>query len=118
MIDGVVKDAVYSNMPVPNARVTLYLRGIRIGETFTTGDGRFEFRTLNTRPECGQYRIIVDFYQDNPCTGPSSDTRPTCLGQAWPTGRPAEDESRNGGYWPYESDVFNVTNFAQVGLRN
>lgn len=116
-IDGTVKDAVYSNMPVPNARVTLYLRGSRVAETFTNGDGRFEFRTINTRPECGQYRIIVDFYQDNPCTGPDGDTRPTCSGQHWPT-RPADDESRNGGYWPYESDVFNVTNFASVGLHN
>ena len=116
-IRGNVRDAVYSNQPVPNARVSLYLRGIRLTETFTNGDGRFTLSGLNTRVECSQYRIVVDSYTDNPCTGPASPTRPSCAAQAWPA-RPAENEGTNGGYWPFESDVFTITNFLSNGIHD
>jgi hypothetical protein len=111
-------DALFFNQPVPNARVTLYNRGIRVsgGETFTGPDGRFRFSTLDNNAACVNYRIVVDFYQDNPCTG----TRPsgaTCDGAPVTVVRNV-DESVYGGYWPYESRTFSVSNFRTEGIRN
>jgi len=111
-ISGQVFDAVYSNQPVPGARVTLYLRGIRITDTLTAADGKYSFKILNTRPECSYYRIIIDFNKDNPCTG-NPDSGPghlNCNGETWPQGL-VVDEGQYGGYWPYESDIFGASNF-------
>jgi hypothetical protein len=117
-IQGQVMDAVYSTQPVPNARVSLYNRGNKVGEDFTDPSGFFSFNTLNQVSECTNYRIIVDFYQDNPCT---NNTRPagiTCNGQDWPDSFPDEDEGARGGYWPYESDTFGVNTFYTQGIGN
>jgi cysteine-rich repeat protein len=116
-ISAQVFDAIYSNQPVPNARVTLYSRGIRIAETYTSSTGEFEFNNINRVPACSQYRIVVDFYRDNPCTGEPSD-RPYCNGQTWPAGLRAPDEGRNGGYWPYESQSFGYSNFLSRGIND
>ncbi len=115
-ISGQIFDAVYANQPIPNARVTLYLQGTRLGETFADGDGKFSFNTLNVRPECGFYRIIVDYYKDNICTGPKG--RGICNGQKWPQGLAGVDEAQNGGYWSFESQTFNLSNFWSQGLKN
>lgn len=116
-ISGRVFDAVYSTQPVPNARVTLYYQGVRITETFANDDGNFTFNGINRRLECGGYRLIVDSYRDNPCTPLTAGaTTPTCGGST-PIGV-GENEGRYGGYWPYESRVFNASNFASQGVSN
>lgn len=118
VIEGQVFDAVYFNQPVPNARVTLYNRGVRVGDpTFTDGDGRFRFAQLDAHSACVNYRIIVDFYQDNPCTGVRPPGAPTCNG-APSTIVTDVDESVYGGYWPFESRSFGVSTFRSAGLRN
>lgn len=135
-ITGKVMDAVNYLFPVPAARVTLFSRGVRVSETYTNGDGDFSFDNIVTNPNCGSYRIVVDSYIDNPCTGDDSD-RPSCrdtglLGSIWvygreltggspvpwPSTRPAPDEGANGGYWPYESGTFSYETYETEGLRN
>ncbi|MCR4256741.1 MAG: hypothetical protein NUW08_03485, partial [Candidatus Uhrbacteria bacterium] len=119
VISAQVFDAVYFDQPVPNARVTLYNRGVRVGDpTFTDGDGRFSFTTLNAVNECTNYRIIVDFYQDNPCTGARTGSPPPTCNGATPTIVPFSDEGVYGGYWPYESRTFGVSTFRMQGIRN
>jgi hypothetical protein len=115
---------VYSFLPVPNARVTLYSRGIRVSETYTGLTGYFRFSNLNRNPVCGQYRIIVDYYQDNVCTGEGNrsgaegTTDPIfCGGTRWNL-PDNPNESINGGYWPFESNSFSQTNFRSVGIEN
>ncbi len=117
-ITAQVFDAFYGNQPTPNARVTLYNRGIRVSETFTDPDGVFTFTGINQRSECGFYRIIVDMPRDNACTGPAGATRPSCDGVPWPADYPNVDESLNGGYWAFESEQFTVATFASQGLRD
>ena len=117
-ISAQIFDAVYSTQPVPNARVTLYNRGIRVSEVTTGEDGRFTFSNVNAVSECTAYHIVVDSYTDNPCTGPRVAGSPACAGQSWPGSFPVVDEGTNGGYWPFESDNFGVTNFYSKGLNN
>lgn len=121
-ISGQIFDAIYYDQPVPNARVSLYNRGVRVagGETFADSDGRFTFNNLDNNAACINYRIIIDFYLDNPCTGerPSSGAV-SCNGAVWPRyHEDAVDESRYGGYWPYESKTFSVSNFRTNGIEN
>jgi len=114
-ISGQVRDAIYSNQPVPNARVTLFSRGVRVGEVNTNGNGEFTFNTINQNAACTNYRIIIDSYTDNPCTGTTSG-RPGCNGQDWPSDLTPPDESVNGGYWSFESKSFAYSNFREAGL--
>ncbi len=115
-VQGQVFDAVYSFVPVPNARVTLYAQGVRVTETFTDEDGRFRVTGLHPRTECGGYRIVVDSYRDNPCTALSpTAARPACGGS--PRVGNGVNEATNGGYWPFESRLFSATNFA-TAVRN
>ncbi|MCE9586622.1 IPT/TIG domain-containing protein [Candidatus Uhrbacteria bacterium] len=118
VISAQVLDAIYSNQPVPNARVTLYSRGIRVGETYTASDGTFTFSSINRVSACSQYRIVVDFYQDNPCTGNTGRPSPGCNGQVWPAGLAAPNEASNGGYWPFESQTFGYNNFLSRGIND
>ena len=113
-----VFDAIYSNQPVPNARVTLYSRGVRIAETNTNSAGEFEFNNINRVRECSQYRIVVDYYRDNPCTGSTGRPAGECNGQVWPAGLASPDEGRNGGYWPFESQTFAYNNFLSRGIND
>jgi len=113
-ISGTVYDAIYSNQPVPHARVTLYNRGVRVKEVNTGEDGRFTIDAINSVSECTAYHIVVDYYQDNPCTGTAG--RGTCNGQIWPASLPGVDEGVHGGYWPFESANFSVSNFRTQGL--
>jgi hypothetical protein len=113
-----VFDGIYSNQPVPNARVTLYSRGVRIDETYTSASGTFQFTNINRVAACSQYRVVVDFYQDNPCTGDPDRSSDECNGQAWPSGLTAPDEGRNGGYWPFESQTFGYNNFLSRGIND
>lgn len=86
-LTGVVYDAVYSTTPVQGARVTLYDQGTRLAEQIVGVDGKFTFADLHARTECGSYRVVVDYYRDNRLTT-------------------NYDEGKNGGYWPYESQIF------------
>lgn len=124
VIEATVYDAVYSFLPVPNARVTLYSRGIRVSETYTGPTGYFRFTNLNRNPVCGQYRIIVDYYQDNVCTGEGNRSGAEgtadpvfCGGTRWNL-PDNPNEGTNGGYWPFESNSFSQTNFRSVGIEN
>ncbi len=118
VIEGQVMDALFFNQPVPNARVSLYNRGVRVpgGETFTGPDGRFRFNTLDNNATCINYRIVVDFYLDNPCTGTRA-AGATCDGAPL-TVVSDVDESVYGGYWPFESRTFSVSTFRDQGIRN
>lgn len=82
-ISGRVMDAVYTNQPVPGARVSLFSKGVKVGEVITNVNGDYVFKTLNTRPECSSYRLIVDFFGDNPCTNGSRPDGIRCGGQSW-----------------------------------
>lgn len=116
-VSGTVFDAVYSIEPVPNARVTLYYQGVRVTQTFTDSDGRFTLSGINKRSECGNYRIIVDSYVDNPCTPLTAGaTRPSC--NASPVIGIGVNEGRNGGYWPFQSRTFSASTFNSLGLEN
>lgn len=98
-ISGRVREGIYINQPVPKARVTLLYKGVKIAETFTDDLGKFTFKELNITSSCNAYRVVVDFYGDNPKTI-------------------AVDESINGGYWPYTSLPFAPLEFAQKGIEN
>ena len=117
-VSGQVFDAIYSNQPVPNARISVFQRGVRLPalETFTDADGIFTIHGLVGLDACANYRIIVDSFDDNPCTGPAGVHRGSCNGQAWPTGLSAPDESVYGGYWSFESGRFGANNFGTAGL--
>ncbi len=114
-----VLDAVNYVYPVPNARVTLYNRGIRVGEpTFTDGDGYFTFNDLDENASCVNYRVVVDLYQDNPCTGTDQQGL-SCAGVRWTADSLGiADEGVHGGYWPYTSGSFSVSNFISNGLHS
>ena len=101
-IEGHVHDGVYTNQPVPGARISLMYKGVKTDEAFADGNGYFVFKTLNNHKACDAYRIIVDYYQDNVCTNASD--RPSCNGRSW--SGDSINESINGGYWPYISDTF------------
>jgi cysteine-rich repeat protein len=98
VLTGQVMDAVYFTTSTPGARVTLKNNGNRIGEVFTDQEGRFRFEHLNNNPSCGNYQVIVESSTDNPHTPP--------------------DESKNSGYWPYESVGTNLDNFPSIGIQN
>jgi len=85
-VTGTVMDGITPTASVPNARVTLLFNGVKSAETNTKADGTFRFNKVNRHPACSSYKIIVDFYGDNPNT--------------------TFNESINGGYWPYTSETF------------
>jgi hypothetical protein len=123
-ISGQVIDALYSFLPVPNARVTLYNRGIRVTDTNTDTTGHFSLTGINSLAECTNYHIVVDFYADNPCTGstnapgaPSTSDATFCGGTRWSL-PDNPDESAYGGYWPYTSDNFSAGTFKTDGIHD
>lgn len=98
-VTGTIMDPVYATS-VPMARVTLLYNGIKVGQTYSQHDGTFVFSNiLNRHPSCGQYKIVVDEYEDNPLT-------------------PAVNEAVAGGYWSYTSKSFAVNSFNSVGIEN
>ncbi len=98
-ITGIVHDAVYSTQPVAGATVTLTQNGRRITSQPTNAEGRFTFNALNGNNACGSYRLYVEFARNNPATADY-------------------DESLNGGYWTYESNLFSVPSFLSQGIEN
>ena len=124
VIEGQVMDALHRYYPIPGARVTLYSRGIRVKDAIADKDGRYRFDRIVTNAACSNYKIVVDYYQDNKCTGSSGRPVNGCDGQSWgqlyyeengvnvPIAAP--DEGANGGYWPYESATFAHSNQTEV----
>ena len=123
-IEGQVMDAMHRYYPVPGARVTLYSRGIRVKDAIADKDGKYKFEGIVTNAACSNYKIVVDYYQDNKCTGSSGRPVGGCNDQPWgqlyyeengvnvPIAAP--DEGANGGYWPYESATFAHSNLTEV----
>lgn len=113
-IEGQLFDAVY-NQVVPLAKVSLFYKGILVKQTSSDDDGKFQVTGLNNRNECSQYKLIVDKYDDNPCTGNQPD-RPNCGYPKAPGWQYAYtiDEGIRGGYWPLTSPTFGVGNFLEA----
>lgn len=115
-IKGRVWDALFQQV-VPNARVTLLYKGVKTDEAFTDNDGKFTFTTLNTQSACATYRIVIDMYQDNPCTNKSHEGVNCNAPKAPPFTYPYDiDEGALGGYFPFTSDTFGQSGFA--GMMN
>jgi hypothetical protein len=112
VVTGQLVDAVY-NQVVPSAKLSLFYKGVLVKQTSSDDDGKFTFTGLNERPECSQYKIVVDSYKDNPCTGQGIG-RPSCGGAAFPawTVQGSVDEGQRGGYWPLTTPSFTAGNFA------
>jgi hypothetical protein len=115
VIKGYVYDAVYQQV-VPNARVSLMSKGVKVDEVFTDENGYFTFGILNDRPECNTYRLVIDMYQNNPCTDqPVSDGVNCRKDVNAPYTYPETiDEGQLGGYFPFTSETFSVQTFDQV----
>jgi cysteine-rich repeat protein len=113
VIEGRVLDAIFQQV-VPGARVSLLYKGTKVDEAFADTNGYFQFSTLNTNAACSGYRLVVDFYQDNPCT--STDYPVSCFaGSVPPFTYPEDiDEGDTGGYFPFTSPVFSTTNAASI----
>ena len=111
-IQGQLVDAVY-NQVVPFARVSLFYKGVLITQVASDKDGKFILTNLNDRAECSQYKLVIDKYEDNPCTG--NVGRPTCDSNAYPawTQKAEVDEGKRGGYWPLTTPFFTVSNFVE-----
>lgn len=110
-IFGYVMDRVWMQA-VPGARVTLQYRGVNVDQVMTDVNGRFDFSSLNSREECGQYRLVIDKNDDNVCT--SKDDRPVggCLTDIAPDFIFENvDEGARGGYWPFTTDDFSIVSY-------
>ncbi|MFH1077771.1 MAG: carboxypeptidase-like regulatory domain-containing protein [Patescibacteria group bacterium] len=114
VIKGQLWDGVYGQV-IPFARVSVYYKGTLVQQVASDADGKFTISGLNNRKECGQYKIVADKYDDNPCTGTQ--------GQGTSCGRPSAppwmyaynvDEGERGGYWPYTSPMFEVSKFKEM----
>lgn len=86
VVEGILFDTLFQQ-PVPNARVTLFYRGLQIAVTNSDQRGYFEFTGLDRHTGCNQYRITIDSYFDNKLT----DTF---------------DESQRGGYMTVQTPAF------------
>lgn len=115
VIKGYVYDAVYQQV-VPNARVSLMSKGVKVDEVFTDENGYFTFGILNDRPECNTYRLVIDMYQNNPCTDQPVSGGVNCRKDvnAPYTYPETIDEGQLGGYFPFTSETFSVQTFDQV----
>lgn len=84
-------------------------------QTSSDDNGNFQIDGLNNRSECAQYKLIVDKYDDNPCTG-NQPNRPSCGYPKAPGWQYAYtiDEGIRGGYWPLTTPTFGVDNYSDV----
>ncbi len=119
VIKGYVYDAVYQQV-VPNARVSLMSKGVKVDEVYTNEDGYFTFGILNNRAECNTYRLVIDMYQNNPCTDAPNSGGVNCrAGVNAPFTYPITiDEGQLGGYFPFTSETFSVNTFDQIFNAN
>lgn len=86
VVEGTLFDTLFQQ-PVPNARVTLFYRGLQVAVTTSDNVGFFSFSGLDRHAGCGSYRMVIDSYIDNPLT--------TLL-----------DESKRGGYMTVQVPPF------------
>lgn len=117
-ISAQIVDAVY-NQVVPFAKVSLFHKGVVVSQVATDEDGKFTFTSLNDRPECTQYKLVVDKYDDNPCTGKSAG-KPNCGAPAAPPWNYSDNvkEDERGGYWPLTTKTFSVNTFGEEVAQN
>lgn len=117
VIKGRIYDAVFQQV-VANARVTLTYKGTKVDETYSDMNGVFTFKTLNANKACDSYKIVIDMYEDNPCTAQSKGEPPEsyCYRTMTPPWTyPYDiDESKQGGYFPFTSQAFTVADFVTV----
>jgi cysteine-rich repeat protein len=115
VISGRVYDAVFQQV-VPNARVSLLYKGVKVDEAYTDNDGLFTISTLNTNAACSGYRIVIDMYQDNPCTTSGKGTTTSCDNNSTPPWTYPYDVHQGalGGYFPYTSELFTAKTFGSV----
>ncbi len=114
VIEGDLVDAVY-NQPVPFARVSLFYKGVLVKQVSSDGDGHFVVTGLNERNQCGLYKLVIDKYDNNPCTDINSGGV-SCGGASFPpwTYSYDVDEEARGGYWPLETASFGVENYEDI----
>lgn len=105
VIEGYLQDSLYMQ-PIPQGRVTLYYRGIRVKDALADDNGIFRITGINDRSECASYSLVVDSYKDNTKTS-------------------GFDEGLRGGYFPVEitgfagntSSLISITVAAQKGVQ-
>jgi hypothetical protein len=114
VIAGRVWDAVFLQV-VPNARVTLMYKGVKVDEVFSDTNGTFGFDGLNKNLNCNSYKIVVDMYEDNACTTNEPIAEGTCHKGVVPEFMiPYNlDEGVLGGYHPFTSELFSHGNFGE-----
>ncbi|OGL73627.1 hypothetical protein A3D73_03365 [Candidatus Uhrbacteria bacterium RIFCSPHIGHO2_02_FULL_60_44] len=95
-VEGLLKDSLFQQ-PVQDARVTLFYKGLQVGQTTSDGTGYFIFNELDTHAGCDQYKIVIDSYADNPLTSNF-------------------DESKRGGYMPVKVGPFMPNNQSLVNV--
>ncbi len=114
VIEGRVYDAVFQQV-VPNARVSLMYKGAKVEEAFTDQDGKYKFVDLNKNSACTSYRIVIDMYQDNVCTGQDHAGFNCFSVGVSPWVYPyALDEGANGGYFSFTTDLFSFSTYKSV----
>ncbi|HWQ99346.1 MAG TPA: hypothetical protein VN397_00680 [Candidatus Methylomirabilis sp.] len=96
IVEGLLKDSLFQQ-PVPNARVTLFYKGLQVDQTTSGNDGYFVFSDLDTHAGCNQYKIVADMYKDNPLTDNF-------------------DESKRGGYLPVKVGPFEPNNQSLIDV--
>lgn len=113
VIQGQLVDAVY-NQVIPFARVSLYYKGVLVKQAASDENGKFTVTGLNQRSQCGLYRLVIDSYEDNPCT--NAQHSEACGGSQFPPWTSPFDvnEKTRGGYWPLETKSFGTANYEAV----
>lgn len=96
IVEGLLKDSLYQQ-PVPNARVTLFYKGLQVAQTTSDGSGYFALQELDTHAGCNQYKLVVDMYKDNLLTENF-------------------DESKRGGYLPVKVGPFESNNPSLINV--
>jgi cysteine-rich repeat protein len=110
-IFGYILDRIWLQA-VPQARVTLQYRGVNVESVLTDENGKFEFNNLSSRGECDKFRLIIDKYDNNPCTELSNERPPDgCARDITADFNRSVDEAANGGYWPFTTDEFSIEQF-------
>ncbi|MDQ7815135.1 MAG: Ig-like domain-containing protein [Patescibacteria group bacterium] len=114
VIEGRVYDAVFQQV-IPNARVSLMYKGVKVDEMFTDQDGVYKFITINKNASCTNYRLVIDMYQDNVCTGQDHPGFNCFSEGASPWVYPYDlDEGSNGGYFSFTTDLFSFDTYKSV----
>ncbi|MCR4278839.1 MAG: Ig-like domain-containing protein [bacterium] len=113
-VEGQLIDAVY-NQVIPFARISLMYKGVLVNQFSSDENGNFKVTGLNERSQCGLYKLVIDSYDDNPCTN-AQHQGTACGGNQFPPWTAPNDvnEKNRGGYWPLETKTFGSSNYEEV----